>query len=150
MNWLLSRGITRFPNSAIELENHVWYNIFQRQEKFYLKSNIDDYVYLLVRLNDNEECLYLGKIIRIMKVSFDNRETLTDRLLGFGYWPYQGDAYWATKEHITEGYLLCYKFSAVREIEINLQSRPNMNMRGWEDLGLEGNQNWRIFLNINE
>ena len=150
MAWLITRGITRFPDNDVEIENHVWYNIFQRQEKIYLNDNINDTVYLLVKLNDSTERLYIGKINRIMKLRYDSRETLNDRLLGFGYWPYHGDAYWATKEHITKGYLLCYKFSGVKMVHINLQNRPKINQRGWEDLGLEGNQNWRIFLNINE
>jgi hypothetical protein len=138
--FIISRGITQFPDSALELENHVWYNLFARRESLYLDLEIDSPIYLLVKNSNNVERLYLGKVLRILKMPFNHREMMLDRLLGFGYWPYQGDKYYATKEHMTKGYMLCFKLTDVKKLDINLDNRPRLNRAGYLNIGPLGNQ----------
>jgi hypothetical protein len=118
MKYLITRTNDEFPNNELELENNVWYNLWEIRSAPFIPVNINDEV--ILRSKDNS--FFEANFKTLIKHEFKCRENIINILRIHGYTAYSGDPYWNEKLHIESGFLLAYKFKNIKRIK----NEPNM------------------------
>jgi hypothetical protein len=145
--YLITRGVTGFPDNTEALQNHIWYNIWPTKQSPYNCLQHGNIV--ILRSDENQRCYFKARINNLLKINFCNRNQLSNALHGFGYFPYNNDAYFELAAHIKEGYLLAYSFTKVKPLQPNTNFNvPRVNRNGW--LNINNNTEAMNFFNLNQ
>lgn len=119
MKYLITRTNDAFPNNELELENNLWYNLWERRSAPFIPINIDDQI--IIRARDHS--FFKANFKTLIKHEFKCRDNIMNILMIHGYIAYLDDPYWIEKLNIESGFLLAYKFKNV----IKLSDEPNMS-----------------------